>query len=306
MSHTPTWSVMIPAYHCNDFLPRCLSSVLDQDPGPAHLQLVVVNDDPADPACANVVETHGRGRAECHRNERNLGAGGNFNRCLALARGELVLVLHGDCYLLPGFFEKLLALARAHPAAGMVACRAVGVDEHDGHLWDSHRYPEFETLNRDDTPIWRELHLMPSAVVVRREVYAALGGYREDIANGQDWEMWGRVIRARGIVMVPEILAAYRQHADSITARTKRSAQNIREFARLYEHFASTRPNYPLQEMMRGLSGIAYSQARQFAALGDREAWLENRRAWREVTPRHLQLWSNFKDAGKTLLRREP
>lgn len=304
MNQPTRWSVMIPAYRCNAYLPICLASVLDQRVPAGSLQLAVVNDDPNDAECEQVVRTHGRGRADYHQNNRNLGAGGNFNRCLALATGELILVLHGDCYLLPGFFYRLSALAAIHPDAGMIACRALGVDDQGQTLWEFRRYPEFESLTFDDSPIWTELHLMPSAVVVRRKVYAQLGGYREDIANGQDWEMWSRVIHACGIIMTPEILACYRQHADSITGRTKREAQNIREFTKLYRHFASVRPGYPLRQMFRGLGGMAIGQARDFRALGDREAATHNMKAWAEITPLPTRLWSHCKQFVKSIIRR--
>jgi hypothetical protein len=186
----------------------------------------------------------------------------------------------------------------------MIACRATGVDENSKHLWDSHRYREFETLTNDDSPIWEQLHLMPSAVAVRRDTYARIGGFREDIANGQDWEMWSRVICTSGIIMTPEILAAYRQHSDSITGRTKRTAQNIRDFVKLYQLFAAERPGYPLRRMIAGLQGMAYGQARQFRALGDTEAFVENTRAWAEVTPLHLRSWTYLKDTAKKILRK--
>ena len=40
----PLWSVMIPAYNCTHFLPQAIESVLAQAPGPAHMQIEVVDD----------------------------------------------------------------------------------------------------------------------------------------------------------------------------------------------------------------------------------------------------------------------
>ena len=40
----PKWSVMIPAYNCARFLAATLESVLAQDPGPAQMQIEVVDD----------------------------------------------------------------------------------------------------------------------------------------------------------------------------------------------------------------------------------------------------------------------
>ena len=283
--YSTTWSILIPAYRCNPYLPACIRSVLSQDPGPESLQIAVVNDDPADFACANVVAACGGSRIEYHYNPKNLGAGGNFNRCIALARHDLVLILHGDCLLKQGFIAQLTTLALAHPDVGMIACRAEGIDEHGIVNWISMRYPSFESPTWDDRPIWKSLHLMPSAIVVRRDVYARLGGFREDIANGQDWEMWGRIIRASGIVMTPDVLACYRQHGGSITGQTCRSGQNPQEFAKLHTLLAADRPGYPLSEMKRNLRGMAYEQARFFGRSGDREAAAANFRVWRQLTP---------------------
>ena len=39
----PLWSVMIPTYHCADYLAHTLRSVLRQDPGPDAMQIEVVS-----------------------------------------------------------------------------------------------------------------------------------------------------------------------------------------------------------------------------------------------------------------------
>jgi glycosyltransferase involved in cell wall biosynthesis len=295
---------MIPAYHCNSFLPLCIGSVISQHRAGRVMQIAVVNDDPVDITCSIIAGRFATDGVAYYQNTRNLGAGGNFNRCLELAIGDLVLILHGDCYLKDGFFDAFDALACANPTVGMLACRAEGVDEQGNLLWESRRYPEFEILTRDDSPIWLELHLMPSAVVVRRSVYQQIGGFREDIANGQDWEMWARAIRMRGIVMTPDVLSGYRQHSDSITGRTKRTAQNIREFAKLYCTFSQQIPGYPLETSMRGLRGIAWFQAQEYRRHHDDDASAANMAAWCRITPLSERLVTYLKYAVKTMLGR--
>lgn len=306
MSVVPTWSVMVPTYRCNPLLVQCLASILAQDLGPDRMQIAVVNDDPDDAECACVVASAAPGRIEYHRNPRNLGNGATFNRCIALARNELVAIVHGDDFLLPGYFEKLSTLAAANPDAGIFACRAHGVDSAGQVTWTSQRYPTFEQLSHDDSPLWESLHLMPAAVVIRRDVYARIGGFREDLPNGQDWEMWARAIRKTGIVMLPETLAAYRQHGDSVSGRTKQTARNIRDFAWIYRNFAELHPAYPLATMFAGLRGIAYSQALEYERRGNREAAEANWQAWCEITPLHARVLTYVKRFAKKCLRREP
>jgi cellulose synthase/poly-beta-1,6-N-acetylglucosamine synthase-like glycosyltransferase len=58
----PFWSVMIPAYNCDEYLRRTLASVLEQDPGPGDMQIEVVDDCSTQGDPAAVVREVGRGR----------------------------------------------------------------------------------------------------------------------------------------------------------------------------------------------------------------------------------------------------
>jgi len=297
-----TWSVMIPAYRCNQYLPQCLRSVLMQDLGPERMQIAVINDDPSDEECGKLVETLAHGRVTYYRNEKNIGPDANFNRCIELSANDLVLILHGDDYLKEHYFEKMSALADGCPKAGMIVCRGDGVDEKGIVNWVSLRYPTFESLTFDESPIWEALHLMPPGVVVRREVYAKVGGYRPVVA--QDWDMWFRIIRSSGIIMTPDVLVAYRQHEDSNTGRTRRSGRIIRDLLTLYESFAAEQPKYPLEKMRRGVSSMAYGQAMEYKRRGDGEAAAANFRIWRELTPLPSRLITNSKRFVKAILGR--
>src|SRR4051812_23283601 len=58
----PLWSVMIPTYDCARFLDQTLRSVLAQDPGPAAMQIEVVDDHSLRDHPAEVVARVGGGR----------------------------------------------------------------------------------------------------------------------------------------------------------------------------------------------------------------------------------------------------
>ena len=102
----PLWSVMIPAFNCAGFLPEALRGVLAQDPGPDAMQIEVIDDHSADDPEA-VVQDIGRGRVAFHRQPRNVGITQNFHACIARARGRLVHLLHGDDYVLEGFYARM-------------------------------------------------------------------------------------------------------------------------------------------------------------------------------------------------------
>src|SRR5687768_13877620 len=98
----PLWSVMIPAYNCSEYLEAALLSVLCQDPGPASMQIAVVDDASTDADVEALVATVGKGRVEYMRHPINVGSLQNFNTCIDRARGHYVHLLHGDDRVLPG------------------------------------------------------------------------------------------------------------------------------------------------------------------------------------------------------------
>ena len=104
-TNRPLWSVMIPTYHCACFLRQTLESVLSQDPGPDLMQIEVVDDGSTLDDPGAVVAAVGRGRVGFYRQPQNVGHTKNFETCLRRSRGKVVHLLHGDDYVLPGFYK---------------------------------------------------------------------------------------------------------------------------------------------------------------------------------------------------------
>jgi glycosyltransferase involved in cell wall biosynthesis len=224
----PTWSVMIPVHDCAGYLARALPEVLAQLGGRDDAEIVVVDDASGDDPGA-VVDRLGGGRVQHRPNPGHLGAVGTFNRCVALARGELVHLLHGDDAVLPGFYPRL-ERAFADPTVVAALCRARDVDAEDRPTHTTRSY-------RRGTGVWPDAleslavsnRVRAPSIVVRRSAYELLGGYRTDLPHAADWEMWTRLAAHGRIVLVDEVLACYRRHAASDTSSRVRTGANVRE-----------------------------------------------------------------------------
>jgi glycosyltransferase involved in cell wall biosynthesis len=104
VANRPMFSVMIPTYNCARLLEETLSSVLDQQMSPELMEIIVVDD------CSNdkpeeVVDRLGAGRVSFCRHNENMGATATFNDCILRSSGHLVHILHGDDFVLPGFYS---------------------------------------------------------------------------------------------------------------------------------------------------------------------------------------------------------
>ena len=227
----PLWSVMIPAYNCADHLGEAIESVLAQDPGPERMQIEVV-DDCSDDGTAEVAARFGD-RVSLFRQPHNLGNVGNFNTCLARARGRLIHLLHGDDAVRPGFYERLQAPLSGSSGIGAAFCRYIAIDG-DGN-WTG--VSPLESAAAGVLDGWVETlalgqRLQPPCIAVRREAYEQLGGFDDRISYSEDWEMWTRIAGAYEVWHDPAPLALYRVHEGTISDRTLRSGANVADLRR--------------------------------------------------------------------------
>jgi glycosyltransferase involved in cell wall biosynthesis len=217
---------MIPVRNCAEYLAGALSEVVDQVPSDA--QVVVVDDASTDDP-RGVVDRLGGSLVDYVRQEPAVGAIGNFNRCVELARGELVHLLHGDDAVAPGFYAAMDE-AMADPQVLAAVCRTKYIDV-------AGRTIRTTRSERHGTGPWTDAlnvlavsnRVRPPGIVVRRTAYEQLGGFREDLPHAADWEMWTRIAAAGPVWFVDRPLALYRVHHSSDTAARVRTGDNIRE-----------------------------------------------------------------------------
>ena len=229
----PRWSVMIPTYNCAPYLEAALRSVLAQDPGPEAMQIEVVDDHSTADDPEEVVARLGGGRVAFHRQPENVGVVGNLNTCLQRSRGELVHLLHGDDFVLDGFYRALDERLREHPDAGAAYCRHLYVDEHGHRLDVAPLEPASSGILREGARfLAAEQRIMTPCIVVRRSVYERIGGFDDRLACAEDWEMWVRIGAHFPVYYEGRPLACYRLHGKSNTGRNLRDGRSL-DYTRL-------------------------------------------------------------------------
>jgi glycosyltransferase involved in cell wall biosynthesis len=219
---------VIPVHNCADYLAQALLEVVSQLANRDDAEIIVVDDASSDNP-EQVVDRLGRGRVRYRPNPGHLGAIGTFNRCLALATGELVHLLHGDDGVLPGFYTAM-EQALAEPTVVAAVCRVRDLDAHNTPLYMTRSY-------RKGTGVWTNAldafavsnRVRAPGIVVRRAAYERVGGYRSDLPHAADWDMWTRLAAEGPIVFVDEVLAVYRRHNTSDSWPRIRTGANVRE-----------------------------------------------------------------------------
>lgn len=272
----PTWSVMIPTYNCARYLDKALSSVLAQDPGPASMQIEVV-DDASEDDPESVVRQVGGDRVGFFRHPSNVGHIRNFTTCIERARGHYVHLLHGDDFVHNGFYDALRAGFESDPAVGGACSRWRLVDEAGAQVSVVEpRQPRPGLVSDALEWLASEQQLVTPSIAVRRSAYERLGSFDERLRCAEDWEMWVRIAAAYKVWYDPRILASYRTHANSNTGRHHRDATELRYTAMAIELFRpylpSDRSKQIVRRARRTYARTALGHARSFALAGDGRA----------------------------------
>ncbi len=272
----PKWSVMIPTYNCADFLRKTLESVLNQDFGEELMQIEVVDDCSTLDNPEAVVNEIGKGRVGFYRKPKNAGAIANFNTCIERSKGELVHILHGDDWVLPGYYNTIEQYAANFPHTSLFSTRVFYTDEAGVVFKELPRVLEFEKEPSKNISQFLELNpLLFPGVTVRRAAYENLGGFRLELVHTADWEMWIRVINENGGLILPEILACYRMFEGNDTSKLAKSAENLNDYLRLSKYFSRYNSFEP-QKFLGMVDELAKKQLSLFNRIGDKDAVKKN------------------------------
>ena len=119
---------LVPFYGDPGLLRLTVASVLAQHH--PDWRLTVVDDGYPDPAVAQWFAGIADPRVSYLRNETNLGANGNYRRCVELADADLVVILGADDELLPNYADTVLGTAGLFPDAAVVQPGVEVIDQH--------------------------------------------------------------------------------------------------------------------------------------------------------------------------------
>ncbi|OBS03262.1 MULTISPECIES: glycosyltransferase family 2 protein [Mycobacterium] len=223
----PTVSVCVPMYNNSATIERCLRSILDQDG--VDFEIVVVDDDSTDD-CAAAAAALLRPQDRLVRNAPRLGLNGNHNRCLEVARGELIQFVHGDDWLLPGALRTLASCFDNAEVGMAFAPRKVETDDQDFRRQYGVLHTHFKGLqahNRGRSLVRQmaargALHNWigePTCVMFRRRLALDAGGFRDDVYQLVDLDIWYRLMLRSSVGFVPQELSVRTHTATTESAR---------------------------------------------------------------------------------------
>lgn len=235
----PTFTIAIPVYKRVETLRETIDSALAQDiyldsassaEEKCYEVIVVENVDLADEPTPTqeMLESEYKGKITYYKNTGNVGLLGNFNRCIELAKGKWVCVLHSDDMILPNYLSAMAEILRDGEQntkdVAMISCledrfgaRSVGGGwnslflEHFQNKTLKSKLYNWTFQNTSKLDFCKSQHIFvsipPSAVLHNRLKMFELGGYSQEEYPIADNFLTSRIIHNGGkIAVTPQIL----------------------------------------------------------------------------------------------------
>lgn len=260
----PRVSIGLPVYNGEKYLRAAVNSILQQDYGNFEL---IISDNASTDATEEICREFAAKdqRIRYYKNERNIGASGNYNRVFGLAHGEFFKWAAHDDVHLPGFLRRCVeVLDQAPISVVLVAPRTELIDEEGKRLAKDWKVERLDT--RRSQPCQR------IADVLRNVEWATaqFGVFRSealrktrliDRFHACDYVLLLEVAILGEIWEIPEILFQRRFHASVSTNANKTQAEMLQWFdpAQKSKGFVSSRIKTDLVPRVR--LGVEYARS---------------------------------------------
>jgi glycosyltransferase involved in cell wall biosynthesis len=184
-------TVAIPTYNKEQYIKRCIDSVLRQN---MSIKIVVIDNQSTD-ATWNIINSYGDEITKI-QNSTNLWMGWNWNKCIDSCDTDLLMILHADDELLDGALQSYQEFFSLHPTIGLMHAGSIFVNE-DTHaefaaISDSQsiRTRWVDALNK----VIGDANIICSSVIVPKKIYDEVWYFLTDSLSS-DIELWARIAK---------------------------------------------------------------------------------------------------------------
>ncbi len=227
MNNHPIVSVVIPTYNRGWIIKEAIASVLAQTF--PEFELIVVDDGSTD----NTPKLLDAYEEIIVISQVNKGVSAARNRGIAAASGKYIAFLDSDDLWLPEKLFVQLAFFQANPEA--LVCQTQETWIRNGQrIYPKHRHQKQSGLFFERS---LELCLVsPSAVMMKKDLFAGVGVFDEELPACEDYDLWLRVGARIPIFLIDEPLVIKRGgHDDQLSSNPGLDKYRIQSIKKLLE-----------------------------------------------------------------------
>lgn len=203
----PLVSVIIPCYNHGQYLAESIGSVQAQDYGA--VEILVVDDGSTD----NTRQEAQKFPGVKYIYQSNQGLSAARNTGIQHSKGDLLIFLDADDWLLPGAISTNLRYLQANPGAAFVS------GAHQKVFVDTQQVKEesCEITQNHYTHLLQGNYIgMHATVMYRRQVFSEFA-YDTSLRSCEDYDLYLKIARKHPVVHHTEKIAAYRLHSTNMS-----------------------------------------------------------------------------------------
>lgn len=225
----PFVSVLIPAYNCASFIVQTLQSVLNQDY--TNFEILICDDGSID-RTLEVIKALAKkdNRIKVYENVSNKGKVLTINHLLQEASGDYITILDSDDFFSPDKLERQVGFFEKNPEVGACGCNYASIVP-QGRIVNTSALPlsDYEIRQYIQNHDLKDFAFCCPSLMIRREVYEQVGGYREFFITcciGEDIDWILRISDKFQVANVDFVGYYYRFHPSSLTRKINFAIKN--------------------------------------------------------------------------------
>jgi glycosyltransferase involved in cell wall biosynthesis len=228
LANNPTVSVIIPTYNRGWILKEALDSVLAQEF--TDYELIVVDDGSTDDTRA-ILDSYGQNIIVLE--QANQGVSAARNRGIAGSRAQLVAFLDSDDLWLPQKLDRQVEFFNSNPDA--LICQTEETWIRNGvRVNPKKRHQKLSGMIFE--PSLNLCLVSPSAVMIRKSLFGAVGMFDESLPACEDYDLWLRVSCRYPVYLIDQPLIIKRGgHEDQLSKAAGLDKYRIRSLMQLVQ-----------------------------------------------------------------------
>lgn len=210
--HNHLVSIIVPVYNGEKHIRETLDSILAQTI--SNFEVIMVNDGSKDQS-ANIISEFLLDSRLHYIEQTNAGVAEARNTGIRAAKGEYIALLDQDDIWKPEKLALQLNYFDQHPKCALVHSQIGFINETGEPLptpewaWVSETYGDSLKI------LFEHNRIATFTVLFRKSVLENIGGFRENFAPSDDWDLWLRIADQYELGFIPQISGSYRIHANN-------------------------------------------------------------------------------------------
>ncbi|MEW6571398.1 MAG: glycosyltransferase, partial [Nitrospirota bacterium] len=213
----PLISVIVPTYNHARYLPAALDSLIAQTY--PNWEALVVNDGSTDDTPKVIEQYAAKDKRIRSFHKENGGVGSALNEGLRNAGGEWICWLSSDDQFLPNKLETHVYAFKAHPSFKVFHTDYFWLNEKTQEILSSGIDPDrlFPPMELQTLKFFQINYFNGISICIHRSVFESVGYFKENLRNGQDFDMWLRISALFKSKFLPQKTCIIRFHPASGT-----------------------------------------------------------------------------------------